>query len=98
MTINRDANKKVDQSFTMSGHADFAEHGQDLVCAGASAVSFGAINAIYVINVGLNLQLSKVEMVDISVVRFQKIWMSFTLRKDSISIRRNGCFTDKRSN
>ena len=30
----------------MSGHADFAEHGQDLVCAGASAVSFGAVNAI----------------------------------------------------
>lgn len=33
-------------SFEMSGHADFAEHGQDLVCAGASAVSFGAVNAI----------------------------------------------------
>ncbi|MCJ1908704.1 ribosomal-processing cysteine protease Prp [Planococcus ruber] len=33
-------------SFEMSGHADFAEHGRDLVCAGASAVSFGAVNAI----------------------------------------------------
>ncbi|WP_033543473.1 ribosomal-processing cysteine protease Prp [Planococcus sp. CAU13] len=33
-------------AFEMSGHADFAEHGQDLVCAGASAVSFGAVNAI----------------------------------------------------
>jgi len=32
--------------FEMSGHADFADHGQDLVCAGASAVSFGAVNAI----------------------------------------------------
>lgn len=30
----------------MSGHADFADHGKDLVCAGASAVSFGAVNAI----------------------------------------------------
>ena len=30
----------------MKGHADFAEHGKDLVCAGASAVSFGAVNAI----------------------------------------------------
>ena len=30
----------------MSGHADFAEHGKDLVCAGASAVSFGAVNAM----------------------------------------------------
>ncbi|GKV65723.1 MULTISPECIES: ribosomal-processing cysteine protease Prp [Sporosarcina] len=33
-------------SFEMDGHADFAEHGKDLVCAGASAVSFGAVNAI----------------------------------------------------
>ncbi|ETP68917.1 hypothetical protein G159_10175 [Planococcus glaciei CHR43] len=40
-------------SFEMSGHADFAEHGQDLVCAGASAVSFGAVNAI--------LELTKIE-------------------------------------
>lgn len=34
------------QSFTMSGHADFADHGEDIVCAGASAVSFGAVNAV----------------------------------------------------
>lgn len=33
-------------SFEMKGHADFAEHGKDLVCAGASAVSFGAVNAV----------------------------------------------------
>ncbi|KAB7708627.1 ribosomal-processing cysteine protease Prp [Bacillus aerolatus] len=33
-------------SFTMDGHAEFAEHGKDLVCAGATAVSFGALNAI----------------------------------------------------
>ncbi|ANB58496.1 hypothetical protein GFC29_1896 [Anoxybacillus sp. B7M1] len=34
------------KSFTMSGHAHFAKRGQDIVCAGASAVSIGAINAI----------------------------------------------------
>ncbi|MGN1401326.1 MAG: ribosomal-processing cysteine protease Prp [Bacillus sp. (in: firmicutes)] len=34
-------------SFSMSGHADFAEHGSDIVCAGASAVSFGLVNSIY---------------------------------------------------
>lgn len=34
------------QSFEMSGHANFDVHGKDLVCAGASAVSFGALNAI----------------------------------------------------
>ena len=39
--------------FEMDGHANFAEHGQDLVCAGASAVSFGAVNAI--------MQLTSVE-------------------------------------
>ncbi|GAE36780.1 ribosomal-processing cysteine protease Prp [Halalkalibacter akibai] len=33
-------------SFTMSGHADSGPHGHDLVCAGASAVSFGSVNAI----------------------------------------------------
>lgn len=31
----------------MTGHADFAEHGKDLVCAAASAVSFGAVNSVY---------------------------------------------------
>ena len=34
-------------SFEMTGHADFAEHGKDLVCAAASAVSFGAVNSVY---------------------------------------------------
>lgn len=33
-------------SFTMSGHADFDEYGKDIVCAGASAVVFGAVNAV----------------------------------------------------
>jgi uncharacterized protein YsxB (DUF464 family) len=30
----------------MSGHADSGPYGHDLVCAGASAVSFGSVNAI----------------------------------------------------
>lgn len=44
-TIYRTETGQV-QSFTISGHADFAEHGKDLVCAGVSAISFGAINSI----------------------------------------------------
>ena len=32
--------------FTMSGHADSGPYGYDLVCAAASAVSFGAVNAV----------------------------------------------------
>ncbi|TYR82274.1 ribosomal-processing cysteine protease Prp [Priestia megaterium] len=46
VAISRDTNNKVD-GFTMSGHADFSEHGKDIVCAGASAVSFGTVNAIH---------------------------------------------------
>ncbi|WP_053364218.1 ribosomal-processing cysteine protease Prp [Bacillus sp. FJAT-27251] len=34
-------------SFAISGHAFFAERGQDIVCAGVSAVSVGAINAVH---------------------------------------------------
>ncbi|MBM7701374.1 ribosomal-processing cysteine protease Prp [Metabacillus iocasae] len=46
VTISRNEDKKI-IAFTMNGHAQFAEHGKDLVCAGASAVSFGTINAIH---------------------------------------------------
>lgn len=46
ITINRNETGLI-QSFTMSGHALFANHGLDIVCAGASAVSFGAINAVH---------------------------------------------------
>ncbi|WP_027409452.1 ribosomal-processing cysteine protease Prp [Anoxybacteroides tepidamans] len=43
--IERTDEGKV-KGFTMSGHAHFAKRGQDIVCAGASAVSFGTLNAI----------------------------------------------------
>lgn len=45
VTITKDQYGHI-HSFEMKGHADFAEHGKDLVCAGASAVSFGAVNAV----------------------------------------------------
>jgi len=34
------------KGFQMSGHADSGPYGHDLVCAAASAVSFGAVNAV----------------------------------------------------
>lgn len=34
-------------SFTLSGHANSGPYGYDLVCAGVSAISFGAINAVF---------------------------------------------------
>lgn len=41
--------RKNDQiiAFELSGHAESGPYGYDLVCAGVSAVSFGAVNAIY---------------------------------------------------
>jgi len=41
----RDDNEHI-VSFMMNGHAEYAEKGQDIVCAGASAVAFGSINAV----------------------------------------------------
>jgi len=45
VTIHEQSSGRI-RSFEMKGHADYAEHGKDLVCAGASAVSFGAVNAV----------------------------------------------------
>ncbi|SDM22883.1 ribosomal-processing cysteine protease Prp [Bacillus sp. OK048] len=46
ITINRTESESI-QSFVISGHAFFANRGKDIVCAGASAVSVGAINAVH---------------------------------------------------
>jgi uncharacterized protein YsxB (DUF464 family) len=45
VTIKRDGQQLI-QSFTITGHANFAKKGADIVCAGVSAVSFGAVNAV----------------------------------------------------
>lgn len=52
VTIQRSKDGFI-RSFTLKGHADFAEHGKDIVCAGVSAVSFGTVNAV--------IKLAKVE-------------------------------------
>lgn len=31
--------------FTVTGHADYDEHGKDIVCAGVTAVTFGTVNS-----------------------------------------------------
>jgi uncharacterized protein YsxB (DUF464 family) len=48
ITIYRTESDTI-QSFEISGHAFFANRGQDIVCAGASAVSVGSINAVHAI-------------------------------------------------
>ncbi|WP_163537888.1 ribosomal-processing cysteine protease Prp [Gracilibacillus sp. YIM 98692] len=35
------------KSFTLSGHAGSGPAGHDLVCAAVSAISFGAVNAVF---------------------------------------------------
>ncbi|WP_226036545.1 ribosomal-processing cysteine protease Prp [Aquibacillus saliphilus] len=39
-------NNKGINAFELSGHAESGPAGHDLVCAGVSAVSFGAVNAV----------------------------------------------------
>jgi|SRR5690625_205490 len=39
-------NKEHIDAFKISGHANSGPYGYDLVCAGVSAVSFGAVNAV----------------------------------------------------
>ena len=46
ITIYRTESGKF-KSFEMNGHALFADRGKDIVCAGVSAVSVGAINAVH---------------------------------------------------
>lgn len=45
MVVYRDHNQNI-TGFQMSGHANSGPYGHDLVCAAASAVSFGTINSI----------------------------------------------------
>ena len=45
VTIHSDENRKS-YGFEISGHALSDVYGRDLVCAGASAVAFGTVNAI----------------------------------------------------
>ncbi len=40
------AQKEVFVSLTVEGHAQYAKKGEDLVCAGVSAVSIGGLNAL----------------------------------------------------
>lgn len=46
ITITRTGSDQI-REFEIKGHAFFAERGKDIVCAGVSAVSIGAINAIH---------------------------------------------------
>ncbi|MDI7740697.1 ribosomal-processing cysteine protease Prp [Lysinibacillus fusiformis] len=46
VTIHHDQNRHV-SAFEFSGHAEYDQTGKDLVCAGASTIAIGTVNAIY---------------------------------------------------
>ncbi|MFP3916441.1 ribosomal-processing cysteine protease Prp [Lysinibacillus telephonicus] len=46
VTIHHDENRHV-SAFEFTGHAGYDQTGKDLVCAGASTIAFGTVNAIY---------------------------------------------------
>jgi ribosome associated protein len=49
---------EVIKQVTVDGHADYAEHGSDIVCAGVSAVVFGLINAVDALDEDVQFDIS----------------------------------------
>ncbi|MBB6674250.1 ribosomal-processing cysteine protease Prp [Cohnella nanjingensis] len=45
ITIYRDQDERI-KRFSVTGHAKYDDPGKDIVCAGVSAVTVGAVNAI----------------------------------------------------
>lgn len=46
ITIERRKSDSTITAFKVTGHAEYAAYGNDIVCAGVSAVTFGTVNAI----------------------------------------------------
>lgn len=49
ITITRNTDNQI-QAFTVAGHANYAEHGKDIVCAAVSAVTIGTINSLHTLD------------------------------------------------
>ncbi len=59
ITIIRSSNQLL-KSVTIEGHAEYDEPGKDIVCAGVSAVTFGAANAVEKLcGIALNVEQGK---------------------------------------
>ncbi|MUK86981.1 ribosomal-processing cysteine protease Prp [Ornithinibacillus sp. L9] len=55
VTVLTDNNQITE--FELSGHAESGPYGYDLVCAGVSAVTFGAVNAVIALcNIDLDIE------------------------------------------
>lgn len=57
VSIKKDGD--VVSSINISGHACFADHGNDIVCAGISSIIFGGLNAL--VELGLDQDNIKVD-------------------------------------
>ncbi len=56
-------NKAKVKKVTISGHAKFSKKGEDIVCAGVSAISFGILNTLNKVdpeNVEINVTENKI--------------------------------------
>lgn len=49
VTIMRKPSDRSIESFSIKGHANYAKHGEDIVCSGVSAVTVGTVNSIEVL-------------------------------------------------
>lgn len=54
IVVDKSSNERV-TAVEIIGHAGYAEHGQDIVCAAVSAISIGAVNSVEKL-LGINLQ------------------------------------------
>ncbi|WP_127529701.1 ribosomal-processing cysteine protease Prp [Paenibacillus kobensis] len=57
VTLTRNGSDRRIVKFEVSGHANYAKRGQDIVCAGVSAVTVGTVNSIEAV-AGVNLPYS----------------------------------------
>ncbi|MFM1652373.1 ribosomal-processing cysteine protease Prp [Brevibacillus sp. B_LB10_24] len=57
-TVKRDGGDI--EEITISGHADAAEYGKDIVCSAVSAISFGMLNAVHAL-LGITPQVEQAE-------------------------------------
>lgn len=67
ISVDQDKNSKI-KRIRITGHANAAPHGEDLVCAGVSSISIGALNAIDLLEKNSCLYEMKHGYIEIRVV------------------------------
>ncbi|NDI34023.1 ribosomal-processing cysteine protease Prp [Chengkuizengella sediminis] len=71
VTIERDHEKKIVR-YLVDGHAEFAEAGKDIVCAGVSTLTIGTVNAIEsLLNIELPAEMHN-GLLDVEIPKIEK--------------------------